>query len=327
MSRTAKFSRPAVSRAREGYAYATASALTGAIMLTASKLVLGTLSPIELAGLVYPLATILLAAWMHFGIGWRPLRSLRLTGLRWIGAISFFYILATWGFWEALALLEPSVHSLLNRMQVVPAVLLGVWVLGERFGRREALGGLLLVAGVLLIRRTGGVNMDRGFLLLVGSSCCYAVSEVLAKRAVAVIDPLALTWCRNLAASLAFGALCLARGPFSPLAHSGTVWIGLLIVAASGPVVSRVFYYRALQHIEVSKATLVGQTQPLWVSLLAIGFLDAHLAWSEWVGGGIIFAGCALLVWRWSLPRLARQAHASRDFAVRQWRNHVVRRR
>src|SRR5262245_28627030 len=179
-----------VPNTRDGYAYATASAVTGAIMVTAAKLVLGTLSPIGLASLVFPLATILLAVWLHLEIGWAPLGSLQRPAITWIFLVSLFYIAATWGFWAALALLDPSVHSLLNRMQVVPAVLLGVWLLGERFGRREAAGGVLLLAGIVLIRRTGGGSMDRGFWLLVMSSCCYAVSEVLAKRAVTSLDPI-----------------------------------------------------------------------------------------------------------------------------------------
>lgn len=327
MSKSANHDRHVIPRTRDGYAYATASALTGAIMLTASKVVLGTLSPIGLASLVYPLATILLSVWLHFGMGWASLRSIRWSTFQWIAGVSVFYIVATWGFWEALALLDPAVHALLNRMQIVPAVLLGVWLLGERFGLRETAGGVLLGCGVLLIRRTGGVDMHRGFLLLVVSSCCYAAAEVMAKRAVAYLNPVALTWSRNLLASLAFGAIAAGRGELPPLSQPATVWLGLLLVASSGPVVSRVFYYRALQHIEVSKATLVGQTQPLWVSLLAIGFLGAHLTWTEWVGGAIIFAGCALLVWRWSLPNLVERAFASRGYAVRQWKHYVVRRR
>jgi drug/metabolite transporter (DMT)-like permease len=312
---------------RVGYSYAAASALTGAIMVTASKLVLGTLSPIGLASLVFPLATLVLSVWLHVEIGWAPLRSIRGINLAWIAGVTGFYIAATWGFWAALALLEPSVHALLNRMQVVPAVLLGVWLLGERFGRREVMGGVLLLFGIVLIRRTGGVGMDRGFMLLAMSSCCYAVSEVVAKRAVAFVDPIALTWGRNALASLTFATIAVASGTMPSIVQPLPVWLGLGLVAASGPVLSRVFYYRALQHLEVSKATLVGQTQPLWVSLLAIGFMGDRLTWAEWVGAAIILAGCALLVWRWSLPEMVERASASRDYAVRQWKHYVVKRR
>ena len=78
----------------------------------------------------------------------------------------------------------------------------------------------------------------------------------------------------------------------------GVVLIAL--AALVGPVLARTLYMYALRHIDVSRAALVNQTQPLFVALFSAIALSTLPTRREWVGGILIVAGCLMLVrWTW----------------------------
>jgi drug/metabolite transporter (DMT)-like permease len=74
----------------------------------------------------------------------------------------------------------------------------------------------------------------------------------------------------------------------------------LLLGAAAGlagPLLARYFLFSSLRHIDLSKAVIINQTQPLWVALIASAALGAVPPTSLIPGGVLIVAGCMLLAY------------------------------
>jgi bacterial/archaeal transporter family protein len=84
-----------------------------------------------------------IASWLWFAVGQRALLFLVLsgvaTGLSWLC------------YFRALQLAPASRVALIDKLSVAFAIVLGVAVLGEPLTWRIALGGVLIVAGALVI--------------------------------------------------------------------------------------------------------------------------------------------------------------------------------
>jgi drug/metabolite transporter (DMT)-like permease len=71
-----------------------------------------------------------------------------------VGALSLLStVVAVLTFFEGLKRVGPVVTSLLSTTEPLGAVLLGALVLGERLSPRQGVGGLLILAAVLLLAR------------------------------------------------------------------------------------------------------------------------------------------------------------------------------
>jgi len=73
-----------------------------------------------------------------------------------------------------------------------------------------------------------------------------------------------------------------------------------LFLALSGLAtgLSWVCYFRALQLGEASKVAPIDKLSVLFVIGFSALFLNEPITWHHWLGGGLIFFGAAVLVWK-----------------------------
>ncbi len=204
---------------------------------------------------------------------------------------------AVWATYAGVARLDPTVAAFLGRTEALVSIALAVLLFGERFRGRELVGGLLAVAGVLALhapaaRAGGGERL--GQILVLGGAALFGAAEVLSKLALRHADPLRLVAWRNaLLVALCAAVACVQGrlGLLPPRALAAAAGMGLL-----GPTLARMLYLRALRRIDLSKAALVNQTQPLFAALLSFAFLGTVPGPWAFAGGGLVLAGCGLLV-------------------------------
>jgi drug/metabolite transporter (DMT)-like permease len=230
---------------------------------------------------------------MTAGRRWSRLIPALIRSWTWMAGFSLLFTFGMWAYWSGLKVLDPTVTSFLSRSETLVTIILGILVLRERFHWMELIGGALVLAGLVTIRYTVGVDLTFGFWLIVISAICFGLGEVIAKVAVRRVDPLVLCFVRNLVVAVLFGALAASHG-FIRGGLGGTLW-AVVGVALTGPVVARYLYVLALQRIDVSKAALINQSQPLFVAMGSLLFRGVVSGARDWLGGGLIIVGCVLL--------------------------------
>ena len=279
----------------KGYTFAMLSALLSGTNYVLGKVVLANLSPAHLVALIFSIATLIQGAWMIQTGQWREVLHCSARAWRYVLLFSALSIVALWTLWAGVKYLDPSVAAFISRLQTLVTVFLGIWLLGERFRVLEAVGGVVVIAGVGMLYATEGVKLSLWFWVMVASGVFWGVTEVVAKVALRHINATPLSFIRTAIVALFYLLLLTFQG--QPLLGLGHKWWGVIGIALMGPTLARWFYLFALKRLPVSKASLVNQIQPIFVAIVAFTFLGTIPGIREWVGGLLILAGCTVMIW------------------------------
>jgi drug/metabolite transporter (DMT)-like permease len=272
------------------------SAFWSAVMLTLSKWSMYELDPVSLVALIMLFGAAAVGVWISITRGWACMATLRGVGWKWTLGLTAFFFFVMYGTFVGLQLLDPTIVAFLSRVETLVAIALGVWLFGERFTRVEIVGATFVILGILALRYSGGIAIERGFWIVLAASVGFGVAEVIAKKTVTIVDPLAFSFVRNLLLGAGFMAAAAVRSRGMMFPGETLGWLVIAAIAISGPFLGRVHYLKALQRIHISKTALISQSQPIWVALLAFIVLRTVPAEREWLGGAIVLLGCVLLV-------------------------------
>jgi len=277
-----------------GYFFALLSAFMAAILIVTAKWVLGTISPLALSALIFPIGTVVLGAAMIPRQRWRRILALDRQAWRWTLAFSVLAFVAIWTYWLGIKLMDPTLASFVNRSETLITIALGVMILGERFSKGESLGVVLAMVGIILMKFTFRGEYSIGFWVVLFSAITFGTAEFVAKIAIRYIDPITLSFLRNLVNSVLFWiAVGLSDTSFAGI---GSVWWGILIIAFAGPILTRPIYLYALKYADLSKVALINQSQPVFVAILAVLTLQQSPAPRELIGGLLVIAGCLVVI-------------------------------
>lgn len=277
-----------------GYLYASLSAMMASILIVSGKWTLHTISPLALSALVFTIGAIVLGLAMLPRKRWKRISAIDARGWRWTIAFSVLAFVAIWTYWIGLKMMDPTLASFLNRFETLVTISLGIVILGERFSKGEGLGTLLVLGGIVLMKFTFRAEYSDGFWVVLFSAICFGTAEFIAKIAVRYVDPLTLSFLRNVITSVLFWIAVAFMG--TSFEGAGSVWWAILIVAFAGPILTRPIYLYALKYIEVSKVALINQSQPVFVAILALVALSQTPAPREIVGGLFVMGGCVLII-------------------------------
>jgi drug/metabolite transporter (DMT)-like permease len=277
-----------------GYLFSGMSALFASVAIVAGKWTLQGISPLTLNALVFPIGAIVLGLTIIPQNRWKRIFALNGKAWGWTLAFTVLAFIAIWTYWIGIKMMDPTLASLLNRTETLVTILLGLVILGERFSRGEALGAILVLGGIVLMKFTLRVEYSTGFWVVLFSAVCFGMAEFVAKIAVRYVDPLTLSFVRNLVSAVMFWVVVLFVG--TSFSGAGSVFWGVIIIAIMGPILTRPIYLVALKHIEVSKVALINQSQPVFVAIMALLALNQTPALREIIGGVFVIGGCVLII-------------------------------
>jgi drug/metabolite transporter (DMT)-like permease len=275
----------------KGIAYGLASALLFGISTPVAKILVDTVSPVMLAGLLYEgsgLGLLLLLVWRRLS----PKRHAFIgmpRGKEWgwlAGAILLGGVLGPSALMYGLNVTAASTASLLLNLEAVFTALIAWFLFRENFDQRIALGMLAIVGGgVLLAWSPGdGATFSSGPLFIMAACLCWALDNNLTRRT-STSDAVLIAGLKGIVAGAANLTLALSLGQHLPLI--GTV-------AAAGAVgflgygVSLVLFVLALRHLGAARAGAYFSVAPFFGTVVALLLGDA-VTW-QLIGAGIMMA-------------------------------------
>ncbi|MFC3675730.1 DMT family transporter [Ferrovibrio xuzhouensis] len=297
--------------------YALASAILFGLSAPLAKLLLGSIDPWLLAGLLY-LGSGLGLAILHLAAApWRNRAEAPLTrrDMPWLAAaILAGGVIAPVLLMLGLARTDGATASLLLTSEGAATALLAWFAFRENVDRRIAAGMLLIVAGAALLAWPTGTDLGHltGAPLVVAACVVWGIDNNLTRK-VALADPLQVAMLKGLVAGSVNLALALARGATLPaLPGLGAA----LLVGFLGYGVSLVLFVLALRHLGTARTGAYFSTAPFLGAMLAVPLLGDAVTIQLVVAGGLM----ALGVW---LHLTERHVHEHDHPALAHSHRHV----
>jgi len=256
--------------------YALASAALFGVSTPAAKVLLGSVHPAVLAGLLYCGAGVGIAVLrqvMPAIVTRAPEVALSRADLPWIGgAIAAGGVLGPLLLMAGLARTDAAAGSLLLTLEGAATALMAWFIFHENFDRRIALGMACLVAGAAILSWSGEPTLAGvlGPLAIVGACIAWGFDNNLTRK-VSLADPLQIVELKGLIAGPFTLVLGLATGGSLPSMPSSLIagFVGFL-----GYGVSLVLFVIALRHLGTARTGAYFSTAPFLGALVALGILD-----------------------------------------------------
>lgn len=208
--------------------------------------------------------------------------------------LAILYSAAIYLSWKALVYLEPATQSFLSRIKIFATVTLAIMILKEKLHWAEIVGGLVAVAGIILLKFRSTTEISQGVTLMILSAACFSTAEIMLKSKIADIHPILFLFFRNLLMIPCFALILKLRGVSFALPDFQTA--GLIFLASLlMPVLARTTYIFAIKRITLSRTVLINQTQPVFAALAGFLILGSIPSVIEWISGGLILAGAFII--------------------------------
>lgn len=267
-----------------------AAALFGASTPFAKALV-GDVSPILLAGLLY------LGSGLGLGIarlirdrGWRP-SGLQPKEWPWLlGAIGFGGVLGPVALMFGLTHTSGSAASLLLNLEAVLTAVLAWVVFKENADRRIVLGMAVIVAGGVLLSWPSGQLESSSWLAstaIVLACLCWAIDNNLTRK-VSASDALFIAGSKGLVAGAVNVTLAVALGATFPASGVVAQAMGLGLL---GYGISLVMFVLALRGLGSSRTGAYFSTAPFIGAAIALFVFGEQATWLFWAAAALMGLG------------------------------------
>jgi drug/metabolite transporter (DMT)-like permease len=257
-----------------------------------SKLLLGSIDPQFLAGLLYLGAGIGLAAF-HSGRASLGIPAseapLRASDVPWLAAVVLFGgVVGPLLLMLGLARTEAASGSLLLNLEGLATMGIAWLVFQENVDRRLLLGAASILAGAALLSWGGrGVELDTGALLIAGACLAWGIDNNLTRK-LSSADPVLTAMIKGLAAGAVNAGLAALSGVAAPPA--GLV-AAAAVVGFLGIGVSLVLFVLALRHLGTARTGAYFSLAPFIGAVLAIGLLHEALTLNLMLAGLLMGLG------------------------------------
>ena len=278
---------------RKGVMVALGSAVLFGMSTPLTKILVSTVPPLLLAGLLYAGAGLgLLAALIsrHLLVPRKSSVSLpRREEWLWLaGAIFFGGVAGPVALTYGLVTSAASTASLLLNLEAVFTALLAWFLFRENFDRRVVLGMLSIVAGGAVLVWTPGTHGDAWFgLVLIAVAClCWAIDNNLTRK-VSASDAMVIASLKGLVAGAVNLGLGLLVGQALP--SVGAVSLAMA-VGFLGYGVSLVLFVLALRHLGAARTGAYFSVAPFFGAALAV-LLQGDGVTFQLIAAGLLMAG------------------------------------
>ena len=199
--------------------------------------------------------------------------------------------------------LTSAIHTgwLIAITPIWSAILAAIF-LRERFGVLKTLGLIGGTAGALLVITRGefslevlGLPSTRGDLMILASTVNWAIYSVVGHATIRKLGPRRATSGALLFGTIMLTPLFVIRSGWRELPHLSTAgWTAVLFLGICCSALGYLFWYNALETVEVSRVAAFLHIEPLVTFVAAIGMLHETVTATTVVGGLLVIVSVLL---------------------------------
>ncbi len=278
----------------KGILLAFASSAAVSATFIASKVAMQELTPLAFTPLWFGAASIwgMIFYLFKYGLTIFPIsksciRPILLLGtFNGIGTILVFMAI-NWG--------DPALAAFFSRSDTVYTVLLGAWVLREKLHPYQWLGVAVSIVGTGVMTYKGGTIVWLVLGLSLVSSFLISLSTLIAKKNILAIPPLTMSIARSTVITLITSAVALLAGQVAW--PSLVTWGWIIGGSFLGPFLSYFMLYQSMLYLDLSRASTIRATYPLFVAIYSLVLFGTTLNFQQLMGGLIMLGGVILMLW------------------------------
>ena len=205
-------------------------------------------------------------------------------------------------FFRSLQDLGAKVQVLYFMLGQVVTIVLSFLLLGEVLSMEKYIGAIVLIAGIMIVtigKQEDHPNKLRGIIGGFASILCFSVSSIMIKMSIGNIGVPTATFWRMLFSTITVMSVGFTSQRFAtwtaPLKSTNTMLLFLLnviVITYGGFFLSMM----AIKHIEVSLASVLSATEPVFVLLMAYLINREHVSLRELSGALITICGLLIIV-------------------------------
>lgn len=278
----------------KGDLWATVSALATGGGYTVAKTLLLTLPPIVFNAYMFLFGSVIIL--IDAGINRKIRETLYIppTQIGFFAIIALFFSAATYCLFTALSLSEPATVSFLSRLELVSTIILAAIFLKEHLQKSEILGLIVVVIGIFVMRYNASIELSRTVTLVALGSLFFGTAEILTKWKINWINHRSYIFYRGIFMSSIFIIIGIITDKF--IIITDLKLLGLLVLTAFFlPYLGRTGYLKAMKHINISRASIIVQSQPFFAAAVALAILNSFPSVKEITGGLLIVGGVILM--------------------------------
>jgi drug/metabolite transporter (DMT)-like permease len=199
-------------------------------------------------------------------------------------------------YFVTIKLSSVAVAVLMAYLAPIAIALLAPFVLPERRSRVALVALLPAAAGVALVAfggEEGGAVRPLALVTGLFTAATYAALVLMTKRIVSDVPVLTLSFWNYAIAAVAISPLLLDADRVVPTANElpAVLALGVVFTALSGYL-----YIWSLRHVTAQTIGILAYIEPVSAALMAWAFLGESLNWQIVVGGGLVIAAGATVV-------------------------------
>lgn len=282
------------SQRRKGTIEGLAAAALFGLSAPLSKVLLGSVGPELLAGLLYAGAALALSVSMKV----RPRTteaSLQRSDLPFLAVVTITGgVLAPVAMLTGLARTSGVAGSLLLNLEAPFTILVALLVFGEYLDRASKAASALIIGGAVMLGfGPGAIRADAiGAALIAGACALWAIDNNLTQR-LTNRDPFAIVRAKASVAAIANLTNATVRGGRWP--HASTI-VAALALGAAAYGLSVLLDAYALRHVGAAREAALFATGPFFGALAAIPLLGESITAADVLAAAAMACGIALLV-------------------------------
>ena len=301
---------------RIGILFALLSAVLFGASMPLAKMMLGSIDPWMLAGMLYLGAGAGLAA-VHYSRSILRLPAveapLRRSDMAWLAAaIMAGGVCGPVFLMFGLARTAAAGASLLLNVEGLATMGIAWVVFRENVDRRLLIGAFAILAGAALLSWQSRASFDWGAMLIIAACLCWGIDNNLTRK-LSAADPVRIAMLKGLVAGIVNLAIALALG--SALPHAGAV-LAAGVVGFFGYGVSLALFVLGLRHLGTARTGAYFSLAPFIGAMLSLALLGEPLTARLVIAGAFMAAG----LW---LHLTERHGHGHRHEATEHEHRHL----
>jgi drug/metabolite transporter (DMT)-like permease len=164
-----------------------------------------------------------------------------------------------------------------------------------RLNKYVMLALIMVVTGLVLLNGVGEHNLsNKGIILALVASFCYAVYVYFSRHSSSKVDTLWLTLFICIGCSSIFLVFAYANNTFQ-IPHGSRAWRDILILGVLATAIPIQLLLNGLKYISSVKASILSVLEPVMTVIIGVLFLHERLEWMQIIGILVILSGAMVI--------------------------------